>query len=442
MHENLLYMKDALDQQPELKYEIGQTDWQTDFLRFYQSQTNYNISKDNRSLGCSIFKGKKQYSFEIDSPDKVKIDLALAEALDIIDSLPEDPDFVDVEDDQSIAAARHLSNNILAINLQRKTDILSTLAHSAAEHDFELYGTFVCNFSESRLINSNGLDKYSQSSPIYLEVKAVHNKSQVTVLETFGGEDFGFFDLEAFRSRLMAKIKHADNPVIDVEPGEYEVILAPRCLAEYSLYLSYGMGAYALDQHSSFFEDKLDQKLFPEFVNITDDPDDPEMIGQVYGSGGHIYKALKLIDKGVFKAFLCNQYYHHKLGLPKNGNTASCLKIAPGTSSLEEMIGSVKRGLYISSLHYMNFINPRETSLTGLTRDGTFLIEDGKIVAVVNNLRFTERISRILQNVTALENKAYTIPFSDNYGSFSVSTAKAPHAKVTGFNITSSTKTI
>lgn len=442
MHENLLYMKEALDRVPELKFEISQTDWQTDFLRFYQSQTNYNISKDNRSLGCSIYKGKKQYGFSIDNPDTDKIDKALAEALLIIDSLPEDPDFVDVEDDQSLAAARQLSNNIIAIDLQRKTDILRSLAQSAAEDDFELYGTFICNYSKSRMINSNGLDKSSQSSPIYLEVKAVHNQSQVTVLETFGGEDFGFFDLEAFRSRLITKIKHAGNPIVDVEPGEYEVILAPRCLAEFSLYLSYGMSAYALDQHSSYFEDKLDQAQFPEIVSITDDPDDPEMIGQAYGSGGHIYKTLKLIDKGVFKAFMCDQYYHHKLGLPKNGNTASCLKIAPGTSELEEMIGSVKKGLYISSLHYMNFINPRETSLTGLTRDGTFLIENGKIVAVVNNLRFTERISRILQNVTALENKAYTIPFSDNYGSFSVSTAKAPHAKVTGFNITSSTKTI
>jgi len=118
------------------------------------------------------------------------------------------------------------------------------------------------------------------------------------------------------------------------------------------------------------------------------------------------------------------------------------LKIAPGQSSLDEMIASVKHGLFISSLHYMNFINPKETSLTGLTRDGTFLIENGKITKVVNNLRFTERISRILENVIELENKAYSIPFSSNYAEFSVRTTKAPHAKVKGFNITSSTRTI
>jgi predicted Zn-dependent protease len=90
----------------------------------------------------------------------------------------------------------------------------------------------------------------------------------------------------------------------------------------------------------------------------------------------------------------------------------------------------------------MNFINPKETSLTGLTRDGTFLIEDGKISKVVMNLRFTERIERILKSVVALENRAYTIPFSDNYESFDISTVKAPHALVIDFNITSSTNTI
>lgn len=442
MHENLLYLKAALEKHPELKFVINQEDWQTDFLRFYQSQTNYNISKDNCNIGCSLYKDKKQFSFGIDSPDPQKIDNALAEALNIIDSLPDDPDFVDVEDDQRLAPQRQLSNNIEAISLERKTDILSSLAKSAAEHDFELYGTFICNYYKSRLINSNGLDKSSKSSPIYLEVKAVHNKSQITVLETFGGEDFKYFEIESFRAALMAKILNASNPVVDVEPGEYEVILAPRCLAEFAQYLCYGMSASALDQHSSFFEDKLNTKVFPEFITITDDPQDPRMIGRDYGYGGHIYKELKLIENGVFKAFMCDQYYHHKLGLPKNGNSASCLKIAPGNATLSQMISSVKKGLYISSLHYMNFINPRQTSLTGLTRDGTFLIEDGKITAVVNNLRFTERISRIFENVTELENKAATIPFSDNYESFHVSSAQAPHAKVTGFNITSSTKTI
>lgn len=442
MYEQLEYLKSALDKHNELKFNIVQSYWQTDFFRFYKSQTNYNISKENVSLTADLYKGKKSFSFGIDDPSPAKIDEALDNALCIIDNLPEDPDFVDVEDNLSLAEPREIINNIDAIPLSIKTEILSSLSESAAQHDFSLYGTFICNFSRYRMINSNKLDKSSSTSPIYLEIKAVHNQSQLTVMETFGGDNFKYFDLEDFRSRLMQKIEFCANDVVNVDEGKYDVILAPRCVAEFVQYLSYGMSARALDQHSSYFEGKIDQMVFPETISITDDPGDPEMIRMEYGSDGHIYNPLKLIDKGYFRNFTCNQYFHHKTGLPKNGNTASCLKIAAGDSSLDAMIGKVKRGLYISSLHYMNFINPKETSLTGLTRDGTFLIEDGKISKVVMNLRFTERIERILKNIVVLENRAYTIPFSDNYESFDIATVKAPHALVEGFNITSSTNTI
>lgn len=439
---SLDYLKNILDSHPELQYELTERYWSTDFLRFYHSQTNYNISKDNVAVTASIYKGKKSFAFQLDNPDSKQIDAAVKDALDVIDKLPEDPDFVDLENDLTLAEPRSITNNIEALGLDKKVRILSKFADSAATHGFDIFGTFICNHQKYRIVNSNGMDKSSESSPIYLEVKAVRNSNQVTVLETFGGEDAGLLDEDAFLQSLLRRINHGSGEITDVEPGYYDVVLAPRCVAELVQYLSWGMSARALDQSNSFFEGKLGEKVFPENISIIDDPSDPEMIRADYGSDGHIYRLLPLIEKGVFRNFMCNNYYAHKTGLPKNGNTASCLKIEPGNKNLDDMIGSVKRGLYISSLHYMNFINPRETSLTGLTRDGTFLIEDGKISKVVNNLRFTERIERILNNVIDLENRCQTIPFSGNYDSFDIETVKAPHALVRDFNISSSTKTI
>ncbi|MCB5229455.1 MAG: TldD/PmbA family protein [Candidatus Cloacimonetes bacterium] len=439
---HLNYLKKQLDAQPDLQYVLSSHNWSTDFLRFYHSQTNYNISKDRFSIGAKMWRGKKSYAFAIDEPDQARIDATLAEALGIIDQLSEDPDFVDLESDLTLAAPSKVPNNIEDIPLQLKTQILQELADAAQPHNFEIYGTFICNQSTSRIINSNGMDKSSTGSPIYLEVKAVHNQSQVTVLETWGGEDFSRFHLPTFKARLLEKIAHCANPVVDVDPGYYDVIFAPRCIAELAQYLAWGMSARAIDQRSSYFEGKLDTQVFPTYLSITDDPKDKDIISQDYGSDGHIYRPLKLIDKGMFKAFFCDNYYSHKTGLPKNGNTGDCLRIDAGDKSLEEMIGGVKRGLYISSLHYMNFINMKETSITGLTRDGTFLIEDGKITRVVNSLRFTDRIERIFKNILALESTASVIPFSENYDTFSISSVKAPHALVKDFNISSSTHTI
>jgi len=442
MKEVMHYAQQALSKHPELKYVINGEIWQTDFLRFYHSQTNYNISKECTAIAVTIYKGKKSYRFIIDSPDPGSFDAAFSNALALIDSLPEDPDFVDIEDDTRKTPELPKTNNIEAVSLATKTDILRHLDAAVKPHNFELYGTFVCNYTFTHLINSNALDKQSTSSPIYFEVKAVHNDTQITVLETFGGEDFSRFDLADFTTRLLQKIAYCANEVVDVEPGEYTVIFAPRCIGELAQYLSHGMTARSLDQHRSYFEGKIGEQVFPAAVTITDDPTDPDIIQVDYSGEGHLYQKLDLIDRGVFKNFMCNKYYSHKTGLVNNGNSANCLVLHPGNDDLEEMIASVEMGLYISSLHYVNFINPKETSVTGLTRDGTFLIEHGKITKVVNSLRFTDKVARIFQHIVALENRSYTTPFSGNYEQFGIEAVKTPHVKVTGFNITSSTKTI
>ena len=135
-------------------------------------------------------------------------------------------------------------------------------------------------------------------------------------------------------------------------------------------------------------------------------------------------------------------YYGIKFKMKIIGADGECLIMETGDKTKEELIGSIKKGLYISSLHYMNFINRKETSVTGLTRDGTFLIENGKITKVVNNLRFTEKITDIVKGITDIENQSYTIPYSSNYGEFGIYSGKMPHVKVKGFKISSSTRTV
>ena len=101
---HLSYLKEQLDAQPNLQYVLSSHNWSTDFLRFYHSQTNYNISKDRFSIGVKMWRGKKSYAFAIDQPDQARIDATLAEALGIIDQLSEDPDLVDLESDLTLAA--------------------------------------------------------------------------------------------------------------------------------------------------------------------------------------------------------------------------------------------------------------------------------------------------------------------------------------------------
>ena len=427
---------------PQLKLNFHYKIWETDFLRFYQSQINYNISKTSISLSTTIYKGKKSYSFSLKDPTKKILQNKIDDVLKLIDQLPEDPDFVDLEDDLSKSAEKEKINNIEKVSLDKKIEILEKFSTAVEPYGFKIYGTFICNYRTLYIVNSNGLDKREISSPIYLECKAVNQKNEVTVLEAYGGERFENFNEEEFSSNLVEKVKAATGEVVDVESGEYEVVLAPRCIGEYFMFLESSIHAQSLDSKQSFFEGKIDEKVFPENVTITDDPNHPELINFDYNEDGHIYNKLPVIEKGVFKNFFVDNYYGHKLKMKKNGAEGAALVMKTGNKDLSEMIGSIKKGLYISSLHYMNFINRKETSITGLTRDGTFLIEDGKITKVVNNLRFTENISDIIKGITDIENKSYTIPYSSNYGEFGIYSARMPHVKVNGFKISSSTKTV
>ena len=430
------------DKYPQLKLNFHYKIWETDFLRFYQSQINYNISKTSISLSTTIYKGKKSYSFSLKDPTKEILQNKIDDVLKLIDQLPEDPDFVDLEDDLSKSTEKEKTNNIEKVSLDKKIEILEKFSRAVEPYDFKIYGTFICNYRTLYIVNSNGLDKREISSPIYLECKAVNQKNEVTVLEVYGGERFENFNEEEFTSNLVEKVKAATGEVVDVESGEYEVVLAPRCIGDYFMYLESSIHVQSLDSKQSFFEGKIDKKVFPENVTITDDPNHPDLINFDYNGDGHIYNKLPIIEKGVFKNFFVDNYYGRKLKMDKNGAEGEALVMEIGDKELSEMIGSVKKGLYISSLHYMNFINRKETSITGLTRDGTFLIEDGKITKVVNNLRFTENISDIIKGITDIENKSYTIPYSSNYGEFGIYSARMPHVKVSGFKISSSTKTV
>jgi len=427
---------------PELKFNFHYRDWETDFLRFYQSQINYNITKKSISLSTTLYKGKKSYSFTIYNPTREILLEKIDEVKGIVDKLPEDPDFIDLEDNLEKTEEKAKTNNIDKVDLDVKIDILEKIAKKVEPHNFKIYGTFICNYRTLHIVNSNGLLKREINSPIYMEVKAVSSKNEVTVLEVFGGENFDKFDQKRFINNLEAKVIAATKEIVDVESGEYEVILAPRCIGDYWMYMESSMTARSLDVQQSFFENKLNEKVFPENITLIDDPGHPELINFDYNSDGHPYKRTPIIEKGVFKNFMVDNYYGRKLKMDKNGADGASLVMETGNKSWEELIGSVKKGLYISSLHYMNFINRKETSITGLTRDGTFLIEKGKITKVVNNLRFTENISDVISGITDIEDRAYTVPYSSNYGEFGIDSVRMPHVKVTGFKISSSTKKI
>ncbi len=427
---------------PDLKLSMDFANWNSDFFRFYHSQSNYNITKHTELIYITMVKDKRKFTFSLQNPTEQSIIQAIKNNISILKHIPQDTEFVDFDDDKAEFKQEKMKNNIEELGLDKKIEILSIISKKAAEYNFDIYGSFICNYIDWIKVNSNGVAKTFKVSPILLDIKAVSNKNYVTIIEKYGSVDFDDFDIDKFLETFEEKIRNATEDIIDVEPGIYTAILSPYAINEFVQYFLYNAYGQAVYSKQSFLMGKQDKKIFPELISIYDDPYNKKMITYPYNSEGRLLKKLPIIEKGIFKNFMISKYYSEILKMPITGNEGENIVFDTGNTSLAKMIASVKNGLYISNIHYMNFINFKETFVTGLTRDGTFLIKDGKLSKVVNNLRFTLKISDLLENITMVENHNYPVPTSTNYGYFEIYSSLMPHIKTEKFHISSSTKTI
>jgi PmbA protein len=198
-----------------------------------------------------------------------------------------------------------------------------------------------------------------------------------------------------------------------VPPGEYDVVLEPAAASALLLFAGYqGLGAQEVAEESSFLCGRVGERLFPEELTLVDDASNALHPGVPFDGEGTRRERVELLSGGALRGPVTDSLWARRLGVANTGHALpqpstsgpkpANLCVAPGASSLEELIGGMERGLVVTEFHYTNLIDPREMSLTGMTRNGTFLVEDGEVVGAVRNLRFTESLVRALSRVTGV----------------------------------------
>ena len=215
--------------------------------------------------------------------------------------------------------------------------------------------------------------------------------------------------------RAVSKGSQNREPA-NIEPDAYTVVLEPNAVSSLLLFAGYqGFGAQDVAEQASFLCDRSGTQAFSECVSIADDACNEFYPGYSFDWEGTPKERVQLVDKGLLGGPVTDRRWAKKNGAantghalpqpntygPKPGN----LVLAAGEQSIEELIAGVDRGLLITQLHYTNMIDPRDLLLTGMTRNGTFLIEDGKIVRAVKNLRFTESLVNAMASVSGVGNE-------------------------------------
>jgi predicted Zn-dependent protease len=212
-------------------------------------------------------------------------------------------------------------------------------------------------------------------------------------------------DSAALGARAAQKAVASRSPVA-VEPGRYTVILEPQAVAELCAFLPGALAARNADEGRSFFSKpgggtRLGEKLFADMVTVRTDPFDVRVPSAPWSGERLPARATTWIDKGVPRALSISRYWARKTNrdpLPMSGN----LIIEGGSGGLEGLIEGCDRGLLVTRFWYLRSVNPQTIQVTGLTRDGVWLVEKGRIVEPVNNFRFNESPANLLKNVEAM----------------------------------------
>ena len=255
-------------------------------------------------------------------------------------------------------------------------------------------------------------------------------------------EKLSDFDVEEAFAAAADKAVDSSDPE-SISPGSYTVILEPLAAAELLGYLSFiGFSGRSVQQGRSFLSGRIGDKVWDEKISLYDDCQHEQTFSLPFDMEGAERQSLTIIEDGVSRELAYDlesameageETTGHALGSSRAGGIPLHLVMSGGESSPEEMISSTEKGLLITRFHYTNVVNPRQAVLTGLTRDGTFLIEEGEITNSVRDLRYTQNMMEAFNNVISLSSKRFQVPglAGNNY---------LPYLKISDFQFTGLTE--
>jgi len=274
-----------------------------------------------------------------------------------------------------------------------------------ASDGFRAAGSYETGAAEIALLNSEGQFCYGPTT-----------QASVTSLVSGGDGGAGYveawsvgaggLDLEAIGRRAALKARESQAPR-DLDPGRYEVVLEPAAVATLVAFLSYlGFGGRALAEGRSCLSGKEGQRVAADTITIADDVFAPGMPGAAFDFEGTPKRRVDLIRDGVFRDGVYDRRSARQAGKESTGHALPApnpegafplnVEMAPGDASVEDMVAATKRGVLVTRFHYSNVVHPLDSVITGMTRDGTWLVEDGEIRHPVKNLRFTQSILEAL----------------------------------------------
>lgn len=295
-----------------------------------------------------------------------------------------------------------------AADPERRADAVGGVVAACRERGMAAYGAFSTGVVRRAVVNSKGVRRHAaQSRASFVVVARTDSGSGYAERHAAAMRDLSTQELAEEVTTTCARNQRAEP----LEPGTYEVVLAPYATAEMMAHLSWaGLSGLAVLEGRSFM--RPGERLMSELVTIRDQPLLAAGLPFPFDYEGASAHEVTFIDKGVCRDVVHDTATGLRAGRPSTGHALPMpnplgplpthLTMEPGVGDVDAMVASVRRGLLVTRFWYVRQVHALRTIITGMTREGTFLIENGRIVRPIRDLRFTQSIVDALGDVRAI----------------------------------------
>lgn len=379
--------------------------------RFANSTIHQNVSETDTEVRIRAILGSQIGVATTNNLEPQSLARTLENALTIARLQPPNPDFRGLPGPQPIAEITAFSEATAGCTPEyraRGAGVICLLARSAG---VIAAGALTTAAAEFAVANSLGTFAYFPTT--YADINTVFMSDTSAGYASALALDVTGMNLEAIGREAMTKCLKSRNPR-SVEPGEYTVVVEPYAVQDFLHMMAWtGFGADALQEGRSFMAGKIGQQILDPRISIWDDGLDTRGIPFPFDFEGVPKQRVELITDGVARGVVYDSYRAgkeqgksstgHALPAPNDfGPMPLHLFFSTGHASIEDMVRSTERGLYVTRFHYTRPVEPARVVVTGMTRDGTFLIEKGEIAYPVRNLRFTQGYLEALNHVAMI----------------------------------------
>lgn len=403
-------------------------------LRFARGGATTNVATSDVALRIASHIGGRVGSVATTSLEDDALEAARARSEAFAPLLPVDPDYLPPLGPQNYERSRRYDEATANLRLDALATQALRVIEEGARRGVESFGCAASARRFEAIATSAGLFGYDTRSEI--DVSATARNRADTWSGWAGAHEFFAerLDVERVAARACAKAAYDESPA-DLEPGAYTVVLEPAATAELAFWLLSAMDARAADEGRSYYSRPgggalIGETLFDDKLTIRVDPADPLAPEGAIGYEGAPHRARAFIDKGAVASFYRSRVWAQKTdaeAVPFARNYV----VEGGDGSLEDIIRGVKRGVLITRLWYTNIVEPKSLLLTGLTRDGNFLIENGRVTRPARNMRFNQRLGELFARIEALGKTARV------WQATGEGAPAAPPMLVEGFNFSS-----